>query len=350
VAWGRLDDQLHQNGKVLSFSDRAFRVWVYSISFCNAKHARDATGSLSEDEARALCRLAAAPRTVIAELLDKRGWDRAPASRGAPAGYAVHDYPKYGPFFDRTNAQRQKRFRDARRDGADVTRDQAVSHGSDNGVVTRYVTDPIPIPNPIPHAAASHTEHGAQQETPVANQHMAISRSPRAGSRPRRTEKKGYDPAFEAWWSTYPRHDGKLPAAAAYARRIGAGRTPAELDAAAGHFAAHHEAAGTPTAKIPHGATWLNQHRDEEWRTGPPDADRPAAPHGAPQPRSTGPPSKLAQTAANLRHLKALREANGDERTSFFDLATAGVGVPDPGRRGTNPGALPGPFPGPPLA
>jgi hypothetical protein len=173
---------------------------------------------------------------------------------------------------------------------------------------------------------------------------MAISQSPWAGTPPRKASKNGYDPAFEAWWSTYPRHDGKLPASLAYRDRLKAGRSPSELAEAARHFAGHHEAAATPTEKIPHGSTWLHQHRDEEWERGPPDADRVVAP------QRNGAVPKLAETAAGLRQLKHLREQNGDKRTSFFDLATAGVGLPDAGHPSADPRALPRPPDGPPLA
>lgn len=191
--------------------------------------------------------------------------------------------------------------------------------------------------------APTRTEHPPEQDTAVHDQHMATPASPRVGARPPKVSRQGYDPDFEAWWSTYPRHDGKMPASLAYRDRLKAGREPHELAEAAQHFANHHEAAATPTEKIPHGSTWLHQHRDEEWEQGPPDADRVVAPRA-------GPPPKLAQTAAELRGLKLAREVNGDKRTSFFDLATAGVGLPDPGGAGADPRALPGPPGGPALA
>jgi HNH endonuclease len=92
MPWGRLDDQLHQNGKVLAFSDKAFRVWMYSISFCNAKRAKDPIGHLTEVEALAVVRLAKARPAVIREILDRVGWEQAADGR-----YVVHDFPKYGP-------------------------------------------------------------------------------------------------------------------------------------------------------------------------------------------------------------------------------------------------------------
>lgn len=164
MAWGRLDDQLHQNGKVWSFSDKAFRLWVYSISFCNAKIDRDPEGRLSEDEVRGLCRLAGATTRTVAELVDKRGWDR------AVAGYLVHDYPLYGPFRDRTNAERQRRFRAKRRDVTpDAIHENDAPIVTDNDPVTRYGNDPIPIPSPIPHEASSLAEDLRTKETARAD-------------------------------------------------------------------------------------------------------------------------------------------------------------------------------------
>lgn len=338
MPWGRLDDQLHQNEKVLSFSDKAFRVWMYSISYCNAKRARDPVGTLSIDAAQAICRWAQARPAVRDELVAKGGWER------SGDGYVVHDFDKYGPGLDRTNAQRQKRYRNAHRDvtaESDHENDEP-RNVSDNGTVTRYGNDPVPVPVPVP-STASPTESLPQQETPVVNQHMAISRSPRVGDRPP-VSSPGYPLDFEHWWHAYPRHEAKAAAFKSYQARLKSGRSAEQLYDAAEHLAAYVDEHGTPTDKIPHATTFLNQRRDEDWEHGPPDAHRVVAP------RQTGPEPKLAQTAAGIRRLKHLQELNGDKRTSFFDLATSGVGLPDAGRAGPDPRALPGPPGGAALA
>jgi len=171
---------------------------------------------------------------------------------------------------------------------------------------------------------------------------MAISRSPRVGGRADKPRHDADEMAFRAWWLTYPRHEAKQPALAAYRKRRRAGRSVEALLDAALNYAEHVHTTGTPTDKIAHGATFLNQHRDEEWERGPPDPARRAAP-------TTAAP-KLAQTAAELRLLKARQEMHGDERTSFWALATTGVGLPDAGGAPSDAGALPGPPQGPALA
>src|SRR5262245_8420336 len=192
MPWGRLDDALHQNAKVLSFSDKAFRLWVYSISYCNAKRHADPVGRLSEPAAQALCRLAEAKPATVAELVAKRGWEL------VDGGYLVHDFPDYGPPTDRTAAERQRRHRALTREG------NGVSHGG----VTRDGYAPVPGPVPVPMSSPPHEQETSRQQT-----RMAISRSPDAPL-----------DDFEDWWLTYPRHVAKQPAHSAYLKRRAAGR------------------------------------------------------------------------------------------------------------------------------
>lgn len=332
MPWARLDDDFHDNGKILSLSHQAFRLYVCAITY-SRRHRTE--GGLTAAQVGALCRQQRIKPTAIAELVAATAW------HVAPPGYRIHDFGAYQPRDDETAADRMRRYRERRKASrsGDVT-EHTVTPG--DGSVTRNGDAPVPIPMVI--ATSPQTEHLPQEDTSWHDTHMAISRSPGVGARPARTSKNGYTPEFEAWWSVYPRHDGKLPASLAYRDRLKAGRSPHELAEAAHHFAGHHEAAATPTEKIPHGSTWLHQHRDEEWEHGPPDADRVVAP------QRSGPAPKLAETAAGLRQLKHLRELNGDKRTSFFDLATAGVSLPDAGGAPPNPGALPGPPGGASLA
>lgn len=92
MPWGLLDDQLHQNGKVLSFTDREFRLWMYSISFCLAKWTRDPGGRLTRAEAEAVRGLAKASPAVVAGVIEKHGWDQL-----ADGCYQVHDIGEYAP-------------------------------------------------------------------------------------------------------------------------------------------------------------------------------------------------------------------------------------------------------------
>jgi len=159
MPWGRLDDALHQNAKVLSFSDKAFRLWVYSISYCNAKRFADPVGTLTESAAQALCRLAQARPATVAELVAKHGWEL------AVDGYVVHDFPDYGPPADRTAAERQRRHRgkvrDAERNGhSDVTRD---GHA------------PVPIPEPMSHVPVPDPAHASTPSSPAGEEEELVA-------------------------------------------------------------------------------------------------------------------------------------------------------------------------------
>lgn len=35
MPWSKLDDGLHENAKIGAMSDKAFRLWVYSITYCS---------------------------------------------------------------------------------------------------------------------------------------------------------------------------------------------------------------------------------------------------------------------------------------------------------------------------
>lgn len=174
MPWGRLEDDLHENDKVLSFTDKEFRVWSYSISFCNAKRLKrpDTYDLLTEAEARALCRLAEARVSlVVAGLVAKRGWDR------EGEDYRVHDLRDYAPRQDTTAADRQAKHRSKDRDSRDshgtVTRD---SHGESrvtNGV-THVRGRPVPDPVPVPHAAST-TPVDQPEETSIQRNRCAIA-------------------------------------------------------------------------------------------------------------------------------------------------------------------------------
>lgn len=326
MPWVRLDDQFTEHPKVVEAGALAAWLYVCGLTYC-ARQLTD--GFIPTAQLRRLLPSGAVGK-LADRLVDVRLWEK------AVGGYRVHDYLMYNPSRQQTLATRQQKAAAGRKGGWQK---------ASNVLADRQASATTPVPIPVPIATSTHSEHLPKQDTSVVDQHMATPASPRVGARPLKVSKQGYDADFEAWWSTYPRHDGKMPASLAYRDRLKAGREPHELAEAAQHFANHHEAAATPTEKIPHGSTWLHQHRDEEWEHGPPDADRVVAPRNG-----AGPPPKLAQTAAELRGLKLAREVNGDKRTSFFDLATAGVGLPDPGRAGADPRALPRPPDGPPLA
>lgn len=333
--WLRLWHDARTDRKLDALSDAEHRVWVNLLIYASEQPTRGAI--VGRDEAMVAVEVARGDLNLLhatlahLELLEIVAWDE-------DAIRFLH-WDKRQPSSDDA-AARQRNSRSARDEHENVTpaKREAAPTSRDG-----HVTPPNNVV--LDTDTELETETEPQKDTSWRNQHMATPASPSVGLRPHKASKNGYDPRFEAWWSVYPRHDGKLPASLAYRDRIKAGRDPTELDEAAHHFANHHEAAATPTEKIPHASTWLHQHRDEEWEHGPPDADRVVVPRNG-----TGPPSKLAQTAATLRQLKALQETNGDERTSFFALATTGLGLPDAGRGGADSRALPRPPEGPAMA
>lgn len=88
-------------------------------------------------------------------------------------------------------------------------------------------------------------------------------------------------PAFDEFWSRYPRKAGKSEAAKSWVKAMKAGADSALLLAAVKTHADYHVAAKTEQQFIPHASTWLNQKRYEDeplplprTNTGPPTAPR----------------------------------------------------------------------------
>jgi hypothetical protein len=102
MPWSRLDDQVYDNMKVLSFSHPAFRLWVCSITYSSRKQTK---GHLTHAAAVALARQQHVPKKAIQELLDKGGWDK-----NGDSGYAIHDFGEFNPP-DPTAAERMRRHR-----------------------------------------------------------------------------------------------------------------------------------------------------------------------------------------------------------------------------------------------
>lgn len=142
MAWSRFEDDLDENAKVADFSDKAFRLWLYSITFATRNRTR---GVLTNAQVRMLfAKIPGAAARHRDELVRLRGWDE------SEGGIRVHDYDEYHPK-DPTAADRQARFRDRNKDR------YGNRYPERNQPVTRAVTSslppreyPIPIPNPDP--------------------------------------------------------------------------------------------------------------------------------------------------------------------------------------------------------
>jgi len=124
MPWGRMDDQMHNSTKLATFSDKAYRLWVNSISYCNEKRTRDPEGHLSPGDVLVVCRLSGATEDEVAELTAKRGWDR------DGEGYVVHDFWQYGPRPDRTAPARMRAYRARQRHAAVAAVDAVETDGA----------------------------------------------------------------------------------------------------------------------------------------------------------------------------------------------------------------------------
>src|SRR5262245_6359459 len=157
VPWARLDDDFHDNGKILSLSHPAFRLYVCAITYCR-RHRTE--GLLTPDQADALCRQQRVPRGAVAELVERRAW------HPEEAAYRIHDFADYQPRPAATNAARQQRYRAAHKGASN-----GVTPVTSNGPVTRYRNAPVPIPNPMPMPtpASTPSEPSPQDEKEVAD-------------------------------------------------------------------------------------------------------------------------------------------------------------------------------------
>ncbi|WP_369167836.1 hypothetical protein AB5J49_08160 [Streptomyces sp. R28] len=91
-------------------------------------------------------------------------------------------------------------------------------------------------------------------------------------------------PAFDEFWSLYPRKAGKSEAAKAWIKATKNGADPASLLAALKAHAEYHLAAKTEQQFIPHASTWLNQKRyEDEPPPLPRKAGTPTAPREIPE-------------------------------------------------------------------
>lgn len=313
----RLDDQFTEHPKVVEAGPLAAWLYVCGLTYC----ARQLTDGFIP--AAQLPRLTSGPVGKLAARLVAVGlWEP------ADGGYRVHDYLDYQPSRDEVEEARQQvssaRSAAGRLGGlrsGQVRRSKTASKIETNA---KQKGSPVPIPIPCITTGGKPPIGDEPSPRPV----RAVpkpSKDPAAGA----LHQALFASLVERFRS--PANDAER---GRYARAVTlltqAGVSPEEIAVLADALEERWPNAECTPLAIASNVTTLR---------GPVKA----APRSAP-------PSKLAQTAANLRQLKALQEANGDERTSFFALATAGVGLPDAGGGRPNAGALPGPPGGPALA
>jgi len=137
-----------------------------------------------------------------------------------------------------------------------------------------------PIPGPTCGDEDSRTPHGGLGEDSLAERKgkeqgkeqgtgKGTPSPPPAGSA---SDDPG--PAFDEFWSRYPRKAGKSEAAKSWVKTMKAGVDSSLLLAAVKAHADYHQAVKTEQQFIPHASTWLNQKRYEDE---PPPLPRAAA-------------------------------------------------------------------------
>jgi hypothetical protein len=138
MPWARLDDDFHDNGKILGLSHQAFRLYVCAITYSR----RHRTGGvLTASQVWALCGQQRVAKAAVQELVEHRAWH----ADEARSGYQIHDFDQYQPKSDETAAERMRRHR-GRAKPSDSERTVTVR---DDGV-TRNGDAPVPMPSPNP--------------------------------------------------------------------------------------------------------------------------------------------------------------------------------------------------------
>lgn len=111
MSWLRLDDRFAAHPKVLSLTDREFRVHIKTLLYC-AEYATE--GVIPESARRAL---GATPR-ITKRLVDLGLWEN------GNQALQIHDFAVYNPK-DATSAERKRRYRERKRnvEGTEEERD-----------------------------------------------------------------------------------------------------------------------------------------------------------------------------------------------------------------------------------
>lgn len=212
MVWLRLDDQYDDHPKVVAAGNDGELLDVRGMLFC-ARRGTD--GFIPYTQLPALSRGINRPARMAALLVEVRRWHDDPDAKG----WWVHDYLKYN-----LPASSQEADREAARERMRVARAAKVqrnANGSSPDVRANTVQTEI---NPTPTPQSASTKHSD-------------------------------DPAFEAFWTAYPKHVAKKAAAKAWRTRIKAGRDPDELITAAKHYALVKQ--GTDSNYLMHAATFL---------------------------------------------------------------------------------------------
>ncbi|MEV1168580.1 hypothetical protein [Nonomuraea sp. NPDC049784] len=148
MPWVRVDDQFPVNRKVRRLSDKAFRLYVSALCWCNANLT---DGRIAESEITYVSDVRS-PKRYANELVCAGLWEQNDAENGG--GWTVHDYLEYQSSAEKIRADReakrarQERWLDKKRaerdTGGDASQDATDDASKDDAPLPSH---PIPKTN-----------------------------------------------------------------------------------------------------------------------------------------------------------------------------------------------------------
>lgn len=164
MAWSKLDDGFHEHPKIVGMSDKAFRLYVSSITY-SGRH--DLQGRLTRAHLEVLFRLTGARQKHVDELLALGAFDQ------DGEDYRIHGFGKYNP----TREDLSQKRAEAGRKGAESrwqngkTMANAMANATPERPMAKWQNDgkgnPEPEPEPKANKAAA-ASIPTREETPPA--------------------------------------------------------------------------------------------------------------------------------------------------------------------------------------
>lgn len=299
MAWGRVDDRLHERTAIVLMSPEAFKLWFVADSWSRGLQTeglipapiveRYATVHGIKRPARALDELS---RLGALEPFDDG------------AAYRIHDLnvlfpdqleprepkkPAPGSSTPRVRALRNRRRQEQNgspetdephRGTLHETRDETESPPGETRSTALHVngepsSNPVPEPVPVPVPEPEVTTSGEKDQQGSENKHAAAPPSAAVGRRPAAqrsvSDEAEYGADFDEFWQVWPRKESKNSAFHAYVKRRKARRPAAALLVAAQQVAEYQRLSECPLVKIPYASSFLNDLRDVEWERGLPE-------------------------------------------------------------------------------
>lgn len=254
--YGKFTLDFPEHEKIFILSDAAFRMLV-EMTLYSSKMQTD--GRVSKRLARARWSLESA-RELLANDPEK------PSIYEDGNDYVIHDFAKHQV----TKADLEAKKEAGRRGGLAKSRNLAAKKrsskkGSDQAGSSKPVAGAREVlkqtsSKPVAGALADGYQSSSK---PLLDRDIDIHSSSKeervqSGSNSSNEPANSYPAAFERWWATYPRKQGKRKALAEWRRatkRVDRG----ELEAKTARFAEFHAQQGTDKQFIPLPTTWLNR-------------------------------------------------------------------------------------------